>query len=109
MDPAAWRSISTTLPRVIFVCNLDSLILSSALHAVGKSKRSHHHFVPAGTTSSKCINACLAPIASLDGCSIMTVEGLGSCSSGFNPVQGMAAVSQRCHPTSKTLLAYPCP
>ncbi|CAL5222937.1 g5372 [Coccomyxa viridis] len=44
-----------------------------------------------GSTTTKCINACLAPIASLDGCSIVTVEGLGNCSSGFNPVQDAIA------------------
>ena len=31
---AAWRSTSTALCRVIFVCNLDSLMLSSALPAM---------------------------------------------------------------------------
>ena len=53
------------------------------LHLMLKSNALH-----AGKTTSKCINACLAPIASLDGCSIVTVEGLGNCFSGFNPVQG---------------------
>ena len=46
---------------------------------------------PADSAKGKCINACLAPIASLDGCSVVTVEGLGNCVKGFNPVQGKAS------------------
>lgn len=42
-----------------------------------------------GEVRAKCINACLAPVASLDCCSVVTVEGLGDCVKGFNPVQGM--------------------
>ncbi|KAK9918869.1 hypothetical protein WJX75_007680 [Coccomyxa subellipsoidea] len=40
-----------------------------------------------GEVRAKCINACLAPVASLDCCSVVTVEGLGDCVKGFNPVQ----------------------
>ena len=46
----------------------------------------------AGEVNAKCINACLAPVASLDGCSVVTVEGLGDCTKGFNPVQGAHAL-----------------
>lgn len=35
-----------------------------------------------------CINSCLAPIGTMDGSSIITVEGLGDCTKGFHPVQG---------------------
>ena len=74
------------------------LVLSIACNGGKGVEGSHHQLVSAGITSSRCINACLAPIASLDGCSIVTVEGLGSCSSGFNPVQGMAALGDAIQP-----------
>ena len=41
----------------------------------------------------RCINACLAPVATLDCCSVVTVEGLGDCSKGFHPVQGTTIYS----------------
>jgi hypothetical protein len=46
--------------------------------------------------TTKCINACLAPVASLDGCSVVTAEGLGDCTRGFNPVQGTLPLSLPC-------------
>ncbi|BDA48926.1 probable indole-3-acetaldehyde oxidase [Coccomyxa sp. Obi] len=46
-----------------------------------------------GKVSMRCINACLAPVASLDCCSVVTVEGLGDCSKGFHPVQGTQRIA----------------
>ncbi|KAL0029788.1 hypothetical protein WJX77_000034 [Trebouxia sp. C0004] len=40
-----------------------------------------------GQLKTRCINACLCPIGSLDGCSVVTVEGLGNAQIGFNAVQ----------------------
>ena len=45
----------------------------------------------AGQLRTKCINACLCPVGSLDGCSVVTVEGLGNAQIGFNAVQGDVA------------------
>jgi hypothetical protein len=41
-----------------------------------------------GTTSTRVINACLAPVAALDGCAITTSQGLGNSRAGHHPVQG---------------------
>ncbi|KAA6423444.1 MAG: Aldehyde oxidase, partial [Trebouxia sp. A1-2] len=40
-----------------------------------------------GQLKTRCINACLCPVGSLDGCSVVTVEGLGNAQIGFNAVQ----------------------
>lgn len=37
--------------------------------------------------SHKSVNACLAPIYSMDGCAITTVEGIGSTKTTLHPVQ----------------------
>jgi hypothetical protein len=36
---------------------------------------------------NRAVNACLAPAASIDGCHVITVEGLGSTRRGLHPVQ----------------------
>eukprot|EP00126_Sphaerothecum_destruens_P011310 Sdes_comp20895_c0_seq2m18032 len=40
----------------------------------------------------KAINACLAPLASVHGCSITTVEGIGSSTSSLHPIQERIAI-----------------
>lgn len=35
----------------------------------------------------KAINACIAPLCSVDGCHVITVEGIGKIESGLHPVQ----------------------
>lgn len=42
----------------------------------------------AGKLNTKCINSCLCPVGSLDGCSVVTIEGIGNAQIGFNAVQG---------------------
>jgi len=39
------------------------------------------------------VNACLAPLYSVEGCAVTTVEGLGSTRSGLHPVQSRLAKS----------------
>ena len=39
------------------------------------------------TTETVIANACLRPLLSLDGCHVLTTEGLGSADAGFGPVQ----------------------
>ena len=52
--------------------------------------------MPSGQLTTRCINACLCPVGSLDGCSVVTVEGLGNAQDGFNPVQGKLALAPCC-------------
>jgi aerobic-type carbon monoxide dehydrogenase small subunit (CoxS/CutS family) len=40
-----------------------------------------------GEVAFRSINSCLAPLASLDGCVITTIEGIGSERDGYHPVQ----------------------
>jgi xanthine dehydrogenase/oxidase len=40
---------------------------------------------------NKSVNACLAPLLSMDGCSVTTVEGIGSSKTCLNPVQDAIA------------------
>ena len=35
----------------------------------------------------KAVNACLTPLSGIDGCHIITVEGIGSVKGGLHPVQ----------------------
>ena len=44
----------------------------------------------AGRIQTRSINSCLAPIGTLDGVQVITVEGLGNSKKGFHPVQGDA-------------------
>ena len=39
------------------------------------------------------MNACLAPLYSVEGCAVTTVEGLGSVREGLHPVQARLARS----------------
>jgi xanthine dehydrogenase iron-sulfur cluster and FAD-binding subunit A len=41
----------------------------------------------AGNVSQGAVNACLRPLASMDGCSVLTPEGMGSRSLGYHPIQ----------------------
>jgi aerobic-type carbon monoxide dehydrogenase small subunit (CoxS/CutS family) len=41
----------------------------------------------------RTVNACLAPLCSMDGCAIITVEGIGSTQSGLHPVQVLTAIT----------------
>lgn len=36
----------------------------------------------------RSVNACLAPLCSVDWCAVTTVEGIGSVKTGLHPVQG---------------------
>ena len=36
----------------------------------------------------RAVNACLAPLCSVDWCAVTTVEGIGSVKHGIHPVQG---------------------
>ena len=36
----------------------------------------------------RAVNACLAPLCSVDWCAVTTVEGIGSVKTGLHPVQG---------------------
>ena len=58
----------------------------------------------AGNVNTKCINACLCPVGSLDGCSVVTVEGMGNAQTGFNAVQGVYQPSSTFHLHKKLLL-----
>ncbi len=40
-----------------------------------------------GKVEHRSVNACLAPLCSVDSCAIVTVEGIGSVRSGLHPVQ----------------------
>jgi xanthine dehydrogenase/oxidase len=40
---------------------------------------------------NRAVNACLAPAASIDGCHVITVEGLGNTRKGLHPVQARIA------------------
>lgn len=40
----------------------------------------------------RAVNACLAPLCSVDWCAVTTVEGIGSVSKGLHPVQGMCSL-----------------
>ena len=51
--------------------------------------RSYTSLTAAGKINTKCINSCLCPVGSLDGCSVVTVEGMGNAQIGFNAVQGV--------------------
>ena len=46
-----------------------------------------------GLVQTRSINSCLAPLGTLDGVQIITVEGLGNSKKGFNPVQGAAQLT----------------
>jgi hypothetical protein len=46
------------------------------------------HDVPAGAVVTQSINACLAPVGNLAGCSITTASGLGNSREGYHPIQG---------------------
>ena len=58
--------------------------------STGEAIISHdrHPAVCADSVKVTCINSCLAPVGTMDGSSIITVEGLGDCTKGFHPVQG---------------------
>lgn len=43
------------------------------------------------TVVHKAINACLAPLCSVEGCHVVTVEGIGSIAKGLHPVQQRVA------------------
>ena len=43
--------------------------------------------------SHRAVNACLAPLYSVENCAVTTVEGLGSVNSGLHPVQAALAHS----------------
>lgn len=40
-----------------------------------------------GIVEHRSVNACLAPLCSVDGCAVVTVEGIGSTRAGLHPVQ----------------------
>jgi len=40
-----------------------------------------------GGIAGNVINACLRPLCSIDGMAVTTIEGLGSCRTGLNPIQ----------------------
>ena len=42
----------------------------------------------ANKVNHRAVNACLAPLASVDWCAVTTVEGIGSVKHGLHPVQG---------------------
>lgn len=42
----------------------------------------------AGDPVTRSINACLAPIGNLAGCSILTASGIGNSAEGFHAIQG---------------------
>lgn len=79
----------------------------------GKESRSSHTLLllsvlivsltAAGKVNTKCINACLCPVGSLDGCSVVTVEGMGNAQTGFNAVQGVYQPSSMFHLHKKLL------
>jgi xanthine dehydrogenase/oxidase len=51
-----------------------------------------HFFFHSGL-SHRAVNACLAPLASLDHCSVVTVEGLGSPDTLLHPLQQRLAAA----------------
>lgn len=53
-------------------------------------------FVCADETSILSLNSCLAPLGSLDGLAVTTVEGLGNSCKGFSSVQGESIVRMHC-------------
>jgi xanthine dehydrogenase/oxidase len=42
---------------------------------------------PEGKVEHRAVNACLAPLCSVDSCAVVTVEGIGSTKTGLHPVQ----------------------
>ena len=48
-----------------------------------------------GQVQTRSINSCLAPLGTLDGVQIITVEGLGNSKKGFSPVQGATQLYTR--------------
>lgn len=40
-----------------------------------------------GRPQHMAVNACLAPLASMDGCALTTIEGIGSLRAGLHPLQ----------------------
>ena len=48
---------------------------------------------PASRGRHRAVNACLAPLYSVEGCAVTTVEGLGSTRAGLHPVQSRLAKS----------------
>jgi hypothetical protein len=47
-----------------------------------------HYDVGQHRVIHRAVNACLAPLCSVDWCAVTTVEGIGSVSTGLHPVQG---------------------
>jgi len=47
----------------------------------------------AGAAEHRAVNACLRPLATLDGCAVTTVEGAGSVAEALGPVQYAVAVN----------------
>ena len=56
----------------------------------------------AGRVRHRPVNACLAPVCSVDSCHVTTVEGIGSVGAGMHPVQSRlsAAHGSQCECSS---------
>ena len=63
-------------------CMMDVVSVESLLQSPA--------YAIAGKTHTRSINSCLAPLGTLDGAQIITVEGIGNSKKGFHPVQGVA-------------------
>ena len=73
-SPLAWAADCTNRP----CCTGSTSVCFNVCHPAAH----------ADSVKVTCINSCLAPIGTMDGSSIITVEGLGDCTKGFHPVQG---------------------
>lgn len=49
------------------------------------------NFLDGQTVEHRSVNACLAPLCSMDGCHIVTIEGIGSTKTTLHPIQQRVA------------------
>lgn len=66
-------------------CGACTVVVTTRVAATGKLRHA-------------AVNACLMPFCAVDGCSVTTVEGIGSPREGLHPVQQRSKQSIRARP-----------